>query len=75
MKKFCEKILWLEYGMVKDFGTVEEVIPKYEIFKTVQKNVEERKGNLQKRGDGASAKSLDTKMKKYEKSITKMKYL
>ncbi|MCC2248686.1 MAG: teichoic acids export ABC transporter ATP-binding subunit TagH [Bacillota bacterium] len=32
MKQFCEKILWLEYGMVKDFGTVEEVIPKYEKF-------------------------------------------
>src|SRR5699024_9713373 len=32
MKQFCEKILWLEYGMVKDYGTVEEVIPKYESF-------------------------------------------
>ncbi|MBT2218632.1 teichoic acids export ABC transporter ATP-binding subunit TagH [Virgibacillus dakarensis] len=32
MKQFCEKILWLEYGMVKDFGTVEEVMPKYERF-------------------------------------------
>lgn len=32
MKKFCEKILWLEFGMVKDYGTVEEVIPKYEAF-------------------------------------------
>ncbi|MFD2210040.1 teichoic acids export ABC transporter ATP-binding subunit TagH [Virgibacillus halophilus] len=32
MKQFCEKILWLEYGMVKDFGTVEEVMPKYQKF-------------------------------------------
>ncbi|MGM8366153.1 teichoic acids export ABC transporter ATP-binding subunit TagH [Virgibacillus sp. W0181] len=32
MKDFCEKILWLEFGMVKEFGTVEEVIPKYEEF-------------------------------------------
>ena len=32
MKQFCEKILWLEFGMVKDYGTVEEVIPKYEAF-------------------------------------------
>lgn len=32
MKQFCEKILWLEYGMVKDFGPVNEVIPKYEEF-------------------------------------------
>ncbi|WP_164667641.1 teichoic acids export ABC transporter ATP-binding subunit TagH [Virgibacillus doumboii] len=32
MKKFCEKILWLEFGRVRDFGTVDEVIPKYEEF-------------------------------------------
>ncbi|WP_010648258.1 teichoic acids export ABC transporter ATP-binding subunit TagH [Oceanobacillus massiliensis] len=32
MKEFCEKILWLEYGMVKDFGLTDEVIPKYEEF-------------------------------------------
>ncbi len=32
MKTFCEKILWLEFGKVKDFGSVEEVIPKYEKF-------------------------------------------
>lgn len=32
MKQFCDKILWLEYGMVKDFGPVDEVIPKYEEF-------------------------------------------
>ncbi|MFS8631431.1 MAG: teichoic acids export ABC transporter ATP-binding subunit TagH, partial [Bacillales bacterium] len=32
MKQFCDKILWLEYGMVKDFGPVDEIIPKYETF-------------------------------------------
>lgn len=32
MKQFCEKILWLEFGMVKDYGPVEEIIPKYEAF-------------------------------------------
>lgn len=32
MKKFCEKILWLEYGEVKAFGPTEEVIPQYEKF-------------------------------------------
>lgn len=39
MKKFCEKILWLEYGMVKDFGTVEEVMPKYEEFLKIYKKM------------------------------------
>jgi teichoic acid transport system ATP-binding protein len=32
MKDFCNKILWLEYGKVRDFGTVDEIIPKYEKF-------------------------------------------
>lgn len=32
MKKFCEKILWLEFGMVKEYGPVEEVMPQYEDF-------------------------------------------
>lgn len=32
MKQFCNKILWLEYGMVKGFGTSEEIIPQYEAF-------------------------------------------
>jgi teichoic acid transport system ATP-binding protein len=32
MKQFCDKILWLEFGMVREFGPVGEVIPKYEEF-------------------------------------------
>lgn len=32
MKEFCDKILWLEYGRVKDYGPVDDVIPKYEAF-------------------------------------------
>jgi teichoic acid transport system ATP-binding protein len=30
VKEFCQKALWLEAGEIKDYGTVEEVIPKYE---------------------------------------------
>lgn len=32
MKKFCDKILWLEFGTVKEYGKVETVIPRYEAF-------------------------------------------
>ena len=32
MKQFCEKIVWLEFGQLKMYGTVEEVIPEYEKF-------------------------------------------
>ncbi|MFD2617047.1 teichoic acids export ABC transporter ATP-binding subunit TagH [Terrilactibacillus laevilacticus] len=32
MKKFCEKALWIQYGRVKDYGMMEDVMPKYEQF-------------------------------------------
>ncbi|WP_099159468.1 teichoic acids export ABC transporter ATP-binding subunit TagH [Virgibacillus ndiopensis] len=32
MKDFADKILWLEFGRVKDYGTKEEVLPEYEKF-------------------------------------------
>ncbi len=32
IKEFCEKAVWLEYGEIKEFGPVKEVIPKYETF-------------------------------------------
>lgn len=32
LKDFCDKILWLEFGRVADYGPVEEVLPKYEEF-------------------------------------------
>lgn len=32
MKKFCQKALWLEYGEVKAYGAMKEVMPQYEAF-------------------------------------------
>ncbi|WP_182199820.1 teichoic acids export ABC transporter ATP-binding subunit TagH [Paraliobacillus salinarum] len=32
MKQFCEKILWLEFGTVRAFGSVDEILPQYEEF-------------------------------------------
>ncbi|WP_096272581.1 teichoic acids export ABC transporter ATP-binding subunit TagH [Paucisalibacillus globulus] len=32
MKKFADKILWLEFGRVKEYGTKEEILPLYEEF-------------------------------------------
>jgi teichoic acid transport system ATP-binding protein len=44
MKEFCDKILWLEFGRVKDYGPTEEIIPKYEEFiKKYQKMTKEQK--------------------------------
>lgn len=32
MKRFCSKILWLEFGQVKEYGDMKKVIPNYEAF-------------------------------------------
>lgn len=32
MKKFCDKILWLEFGKVKEYGDTNVIIPRYESF-------------------------------------------
>ncbi len=32
VREFCNKVLWLEYGVRKAFGPVEEVLPLYERF-------------------------------------------
>ncbi|WLD92901.1 teichoic acids export ABC transporter ATP-binding subunit TagH [Alkalihalobacillus sp. AL-G] len=32
IKEFCEKAIWLDYGEMKSFGPVEEIIPEYEKF-------------------------------------------
>src|SRR5699024_6304236 len=42
MKQFCEKILWLEYGMVREFGPVDEVMPKYERFLKLWKKMSKK---------------------------------
>jgi teichoic acid transport system ATP-binding protein len=32
IKTFCEKALWIEYGEVKAYGSISDVVPKYEKF-------------------------------------------
>jgi teichoic acid transport system ATP-binding protein len=46
MKKFCDKILWLEYGMVKEFGPVNDVMPKYEEFNKRYKKLSHKEKKL-----------------------------
>jgi teichoic acid transport system ATP-binding protein len=32
MKQFCDKILWLEFGKVREYGDAKDVLPRYESF-------------------------------------------
>ncbi|MGD7043304.1 teichoic acids export ABC transporter ATP-binding subunit TagH [Jeotgalibacillus proteolyticus] len=55
MKEFCEKALWLEFGKIKEYGNIQDVMPKYEAFlqdykkmsKKEQKVFREKGTNLQ----------------------------
>ncbi|TCP21863.1 teichoic acid transport system ATP-binding protein [Scopulibacillus darangshiensis] len=50
MKKFCEKALWIQYGRVKDFGMMTDVMPKYEQFlKDYKKMSKEERKELQRK--------------------------
>src|SRR5699024_1026451 len=55
MKKFCDKILWLEYGRVKEYGDVQTVMPNYELFIKQWKKLTE-KGRAQYRKNALTEK-------------------
>ncbi|MBY7144667.1 teichoic acids export ABC transporter ATP-binding subunit TagH [Virgibacillus sp. NKC19-3] len=50
MKEFCEKILWLEFGKVKEYGAVEDVLPKYEAFLKRWKQMTKKERELYRDG-------------------------
>src|SRR5699024_10600657 len=48
MKQFCEKVLWLEYGMVKEYGDAEEILLSYENFLKKWKRMSKKERNQYK---------------------------
>lgn len=50
MRKFCEKILWLEFGTVREYGPVNEVLDHYEQYLKDWKKMskQEREAHKQK---------------------------
>jgi teichoic acid transport system ATP-binding protein len=48
IKKFCEKVLWLEYGKVREFGPADDVLKGYtEYLKEYKKMTNEQKRKYQ----------------------------
>ncbi|BAM48154.1 MULTISPECIES: teichoic acids export ABC transporter ATP-binding subunit TagH [Bacilli] len=39
MRQFCDKILWLEYGKIKEYGEADKVLKNYEAFLKEFKNL------------------------------------
>ena len=32
VREFCDEAIWLEYGMIKEYGSTEEILPKYQEY-------------------------------------------
>lgn len=58
MKRFCDKILWLEYGMVKEYGPVDEVMNNYEEFLKKWKKMKRKERNVYRKKAIERRKSL-----------------
>ena len=63
MKTFCDKILWLEFGRVKAYGDVQDVLPLYEAFLNKWQNMQKEEKDLYRE----KVMSLDPKKVKYKK--------
>jgi len=58
MRQFCEKVLWLEYGVLKEYGDAKEVLAKYDSFLKEYAKMS-NKEKKQHRDDGMSQRLLD----------------
>ncbi|EOW9528948.1 teichoic acids export ABC transporter ATP-binding subunit TagH [Bacillus cytotoxicus] len=66
VKSFCTKALWLEYGEIKDYGPIQDVMPKYEQFlkefRAMSKEEQQKfKEKAQRKQAGEEIKHEDTK--------------
>lgn len=61
VKNFCNKILWLEFGRIKAFGEVNDVLPLYESFLNIwQKMSKEERDNYRNRMLAGKAEEQNT---------------
>ncbi|MBY0596714.1 teichoic acids export ABC transporter ATP-binding subunit TagH [Bacillus bingmayongensis] len=66
VKQFCTKALWLEYGEIKDYGLMQDVMPKYEQFlreyRAMSKEEQQKfKEEAQRKQAGEEIKQEETK--------------
>ena len=74
VRQFCNKAIWLEYGTLRDYGDIEDVVPKYqayinEINKMTDKERQEHKRNVLKNQDHSLLKEfklVDKNLKKFK---------
>lgn len=60
MKRFCSKILWLEFGQVKKYGEMTEIMPLYEKFLAKWEKMTKKERSAYKRDALNSEKDVTT---------------
>ncbi len=53
MRQFCTKIAWIEGGKLKDYGELDDVLPKYEAFLNDFKEIQSRTKEFRNKLDEA----------------------
>ncbi len=75
VKKFCTKALWLEYGEIKDYGPIQEIMPKYENFlkeyKAMSKEEQQKfkKESMEKQAGKTLIKNEPTKSENEDQAV------
>src|SRR5690625_3507007 len=68
MRKFCDKILWLEFGRVKAYGDVGKVIPQYEEFLNMWKKLPKKEREVYREKAINNELDYEAYLKKVSKS-------
>lgn len=68
MKQFCDKILWLEYGRVKAYGDVDEIMPQYETFLNMWKGLSKEERDEYRRSAMDGTLNYDNYFKRTNKN-------
>ncbi|MDV4150274.1 teichoic acids export ABC transporter ATP-binding subunit TagH [Clostridium sp. AL.422] len=80
IKQFCNKAMWLEYGTLKEYGDVDEVLPKYQeyinkINKMTDKERLEHKKSVLKNQDHSLLKEFKLVDKNFKKFVPTGKFI
>ena len=74
IKQFCNKAMWLEYGRLREYGDVEEVLPRYQAYiNDINKMSEKEKAEYKRKVLKEQEHSLLQEFKLVDNNLKKFK--
>ena len=74
IKQFCNKAMWLEYGRLREYGDVEEVLPRYQAYiNDINKMSEKEKAGYKRKVLKEQEHSLLQEFKLVDNNLKKFK--